>query len=329
MQSKMMDRRTFLKKGGALLIVCTGAGLGPSLARKRKVFRNAVILMGTVAEVQIVHDDARQAARIMEQAFLEMARIERLMSRFRDDSEIGKANALAFQQPVPVSQETLALIAKALHYAKITKGVFDPAIGQLAEIWDIKNRIEPPAAIQLSRLADRQLYQKVHLAMDPREPFLRYSSADVRLDLGGIGKGYAADRAIAVLAEAGVEQALVNLGGDVVTLGGKSQGQAWKVGLKDPHPPHKIVKVLHLRNQAVATSGNYEQYFIAQSKLYHHLINPALAQPGRSQFHSLTVVGPNGCDTDALATGLFFFPVNESNRLLETHTEGFRTIRFG
>ena len=115
----------------------------------------------------------------------------------------------------------------------------------------------------------------------------------------------------------------------MASIGGKNQSQAWKVGIKDPNDLHKIARVLHLRNQSVATSGNYEQCFVSESSLYHHLIDPALARPGRSEFHSLTIIGPNSCDTDALATGLFFFPREKTKQLLEEHTEGFRAIRLG
>lgn len=324
-----IDRRAFLKKGAALLIVCTGAGLGPFLARNRKIFQKSVILMSTIAEIQIVHDDARQAHHMIDQALAEIRRIERLMSRFRDNSDIGRANKQAFKEPVPVSEETAEVIARASHWSRATDGAFDPAIGKLVEIWDIKNRTQPPQEKQFSHLANRFFYKNVHLTRDSGKPFLSFSTSEVQLDLGGIAKGYAVDRAIDVLTAAGIKQALVNLGGDVVALGGKNRNQGWKVGIRDPHNLRKIAKALDLQNQSVATSGNYEQYFIAESSLYHHLIDPALARPGRSKFHSLTVIGPNGCDTDALATGLFFFSEDKTKRLLEENTEGVSTIRLG
>ncbi len=329
MLSKPMDRRTLIKKGSALLIVCAGAGLGPFLARNRKVFRKATVVMGTVAEIQIIHDDAPTAYRIIDQAFAEIRRIEQLMSRFQAGSDVGRANEFAFEQPVPISQETAGIITKAFRWAAVTDGMFDPAIGKLSEIWDIKNRTTPPETNQWTHLSNRHFYQQMQLETKEGQPMLRFFNSDVKLDLGGIAKGYAADRAIQVLTDEGIEQALVNLGGDVVALGEKRNDRGWKVGIKDPNHPHQIAKVLNLKNQAVATSGNYEQYFISQASLYHHLIDPGLARPGRSSFHGLTVIGTNGCDADALATGLFFFSKEQTLQLLETNTEGFTTIRFG
>ncbi|MBF0287676.1 MAG: FAD:protein FMN transferase [SAR324 cluster bacterium] len=326
---KPIDRRTLIKRGSVLLLVCAGAGLGPLLARNRKVFRKAIIVMGTIAEIQIVHDDAQKAHAIMAQAFAEIQRIEQSMSRFRNDSEVSRANSQAFHHPIAISQETAGVLSRAFHWARATRGMFDPGIGKLSKIWNIKHRNEPPEGKRLSRLANRQFYQQLRLDREGGKCFLQFSSKDVQLDLGGIAKGYAADRAIDVLAHAGIEQALVNLGGDVVALGGKNKNHGWKVGVKDPNHPHQIAKILELKNQAVATSGNYEQYFISQSSLYHHLIDPRLARPGRSIFHGLTVIGPNGCDADALATGLFFFSKEKTQQLLESHTEGFTAVRFG
>ncbi|MBF0280168.1 MAG: FAD:protein FMN transferase [SAR324 cluster bacterium] len=329
MRPDTIDRRTLIKKGGALLLVCSGLGLGPYLARNREIFKKSVVLMGTVAEIQVVHDDAKQAYEIIDRAFAEIKRIETVMSRFNKNSDIGRANRLAFEDAVPVSPETAEILQHAFRWSRVTGGAFDPAIGKLSEIWDIKNRSKPPQENQIVHLANRFFYQHVHLTGDSAAPRLKFTHPDVQLDLGGVAKGYAADQAIKVLTEAGLDQGLVNLGGDVAALGGKMQNPGWKIGIRDPGKPGTIAEVLELRNQAVATSGNYEQYFIAESSLYHHLIDPSLARPGRTSFHSLSIIGPNSCDTDALATGLFFFQQNKTNQILASNTEGFRAIRMG
>lgn len=331
MNSEKLQRRTLLKHGLAWAIVCTGAGLGPLLARKRKLFRKARLLMGTLAEIQVVHDHAPTAFRAIDQAFEEIQRIESLMSRFKQTSDVGQANQFAFQQPISVAQDTAAVIQRALHWASITKGFFDPALGHLVELWDISHRTSPPKKPKWQVLASKQWYRQIELQSRESSSWLAFHIPDVKLDLGGIAKGYAVDRATAVLSNIGIDQALVNLGGDIAVLGRKSSAQDWRVGIKDPNSPHKIAQVLSLRNQALATSGNYEQYFISQTDgiLYHHLIDPILARPGPSIFQSLTVVGTNCCDADALSTGLFFFPQDHTKRLLEEQTEAFHSFRLG
>lgn len=331
MQLLKINRRNLLKIASASLLVVAGSGLGPALTRRRKVFRRTELLMGSFGEIQLVHDDVKTADKLIEAAFVEARRIEQLMSRFRIESEIGVINQYARTNAVTVSAETSATIARALHWSAVTEGRFDPAIGHLSNSWNLTGSSLLPDKELLKIMSAQHYYKKVELQQSTEKQTLSFHSPEIQLDLGGIAKGYAVDQAAAVLQNNGVEQAMINFGGDLRTLGARESSKSWKIGIRDPYNPDKIAQVLILRNQAVATSGNYEQFRSSSSGdlLSHHLIDPETARPGRLQFHGLTVVGSNCRDADALATGLFFMNRPESEKLLEDHTDGFRTIRLG
>lgn len=324
-----IDRRKFLKIGAGSLFLIAGAGLGPILFRNRRVYSMTKSLMGTIGEIQVVHDDERLAYRAIDRAYEELDRIERLLTFFSDNSDIGRINKLGFAQDVVISNETADLIEKALHWSHATGGFFEPGLGKVTSIWDIKHRTEPPSENQWIRFADRSFSEKIVLTKNGSNASVRLLTPDVKIDLGGIGKGYGAECAKTVLAEEGIDQALVRLGGDIATLGSRSENDAWRIGVKNPEKPSEIIQAISLKNQAVATSGSYEQYFVSEGKIYHHLINPKLAMPKRSGFASVTVIGDHCRDTDALATGLFFVSDEEKKRILKNHTEGFEFLRFG
>ncbi len=323
-----MKRREFLKLSAGMLVVCAGAGLGPLLRRNRRIYRKTTPLMGTIGDIQVVHDDRAQAFRAIDHAFDELIALEKKLSFFRADSEIGRINANAFAAPVRISRETGLLLEKALKWSYVTNGSFEPGLGKVSTIWDVKNRKEPPSEDLWHRFAGKGFYKKIVVSLSSEDAHVRFLTDDIKVDLGGIAKGYAADRVLQILAADGIEEALVNLGGDVAALGAKGS-EGWRVGIRDPHRPSDIAKVLSLRNQAVATSGTYEQYFISQGHVYHHLIDPQLARPGVDRFESLTILTDSCCDADAMATGLFFMPDDDIRRTLQHHTQRSDWVRLG
>jgi thiamine biosynthesis lipoprotein len=324
-----IGRRKFVKTGVGFLFLLAGAGLGPILFRNRRVYSMSKTLMGTIGEIQVVHDDEKRAYRAIQCAYEELDRLERLLTFFSDDSDIGRVNRMGFARDVEISHETADLIERALHWSRATGGFFEPGLGKVSAIWDVKHRTEPPPEDQWMRLANRSFSDQIVLRRLGSACRIRLLTPDLKIDLGGIAKGYAADRAKTILSEEGIDQALVRLGGDISTLSGRSESEGWRIGVKNPENPTEIVEVLSLHDQAVATSGSYEQYFVSQGKVYHHLINPKSAMPKRSGFASVSVIGSNCRDTDALATGLFFVSDDEKRRILDTHTEKFDFKRFG
>lgn len=296
------DRRHFLGVGIGAFVV---ASLPFAAVRRQVVTRRSVPMMGTLAELTVVHPDERLAQHAIDAAIRELHRIERMMTRFSGDSDIGRANIGAAHDGVRVSAETAAVLTRALEWAGASEGRFDPALGSVVELWDVATRHEPPTPGAVHPLAARALWRRVDLATDRGGGRVRFEDAAVRLDLGGIAKGYAVDRAVAALRAADVEDALVNVGGDLFALGRAPDGEPWRIGVRSPHDGRAIAATLSVSEQAVATSGDYAQFFRWRGERYHHLMDPETAAPRRGGAPSLTVCADCCLDADAAATAAF------------------------
>lgn len=295
-------RREFLTVGMGMFVALS---LPVAIRRRVSLVRRRTLLMGTIAEVQIAHRDERFAEDAIDAAIAELQRIERMMTRFRADSDIGRANAGAGSDGVRVSSETAAVIAAALHASSASDGRFDPAVGAVSELWDVLNRHEPPPDARVHRLAARGFWRKVDLSTIRGAPAVRFDAPDLHLDLGAIAKGYGIDRATDVLRARGIEHAIVTVGGDLYALGGSPDGEPWTVGIRSPHDRHALAATLRVRDRAVATSGDYERFFRWRGVQYHHLMDPATAAPRRTPFHSATVTATRAMHADAASTSVF------------------------
>ena len=230
------------------------------------------------------------------------------MTRFRSDSDIGRANLGAGRDGVRVTAETAMVIAAALRAASASDGRFDPAVGTASELWDVLNRHEPPATERVQRLAARGLGRKVDVAVRGGVPNVRFDERDLHLDLGAIAKGFGVDRATGVLRARGVQHAIVTVGGDLFALGSSPEGEPWTVGIRSPHDRHELAATLQVSDRAVATSGDYDRFFRWRGMRYHHLIDPATAAPRRTSYHSATVLAGRCIDADAASTAVFGLP---------------------
>lgn len=295
-------RRQVLALGiGALVVAAV-----PFTARRRsRLVRRQIPVMGTLAEVVVVHDDPRAAQAAIDAALLELRRVDRTMSRYRDDSDVGRTNLRGGTEPVLVSGATAEVLRAALRWAETTDGAFDPCLGRAVELWDVAHRHTPPDAAPLARLAGRGLYRHLDVTERGGLPVAHLTAPDAALDLGGIAKGHAVDRAVRAMREAGIEHGLVNAGGDLYALGRSEDADPWCVGVRDPADPSRLVHRVTLEDQAVATSGDYERYFDHGGRRYHHLLDPATATPRESIAHSVTVVADTCMDADAGATAAF------------------------
>ena len=299
------DRRDFLTVGMGVFVALS---LPVALRRHTTLVKRRVPLMGTIAEVQVAHRDERLAEAAIDAAIAELRWVERTMTRFRSDSDVGRANLGAGRDGVPVTAETALVIASALRAASVSDGRFDPAVGAASELWDVLNRHEPPDGDRVRRLAARGFWRRVDVAMHAGRPTVRFNDPDLRLDLGAIAKGYGVDRATAVLRRRGVEHAIVTVGGDLFALGDSPDGEPWTVGIRSPHDRHELAATLRVRDRAVATSGDYERFFRWRGVRYHHLIDPSTAAPRRTPFHSTTVLARRCIDADAASTAVFGLP---------------------
>jgi thiamine biosynthesis lipoprotein len=283
--------------------------------RRGRVIRRQLPIMGTIADISVVHDDPVKANAAIDAAFATLRQMDRVMSRFRPDSDIGRANADAAREWVTVNVATAHLIREGQAYAVGSGGAFDPCLGRATMLWD-PTRHAPPARQRFQRLAGRRLFEKVDMRMTTGLPKVRFTDPDVALDLGGIAKGFAVDEAADVLRQHGIERGLVNVGGDLVALGASEDGDPWKVGVRSASDPSRIERTIRVTDEAVATSGDYERYFCHGGRNYHHLLDPRTAAPRDSDVHSVTVVAASCMDADAGATAAFGMPAEWARRLL-------------
>lgn len=268
--------------------------------------------MGGEAVIRFVADRGRDRAEQLSRAAVrEARRIEGKFSRYAAQSVVSEINAMAGRGPVPVDDETAFLIQAALELRTWTGGRFDPTVGVLRKAWDFR-RARVPSRGELDALLP---------LVDAGSVVLRHGTVELlregmELDLGGVGKEYAVDRATERLQEAGVESAVVNFLGDVRTLGCRGDGQPWVVGVQDPRDRARCRFAIRVGTGAgVATSGDYERGFEVGGVRYHHLLDATTGYPARG-LASVTVVAPTAFAAGQLSTAAFLLGPEEGHRFL-------------
>jgi thiamine biosynthesis lipoprotein len=318
------SRRGFIALGIGALAVAVAPVLGRARAR---LWRRTLPVMGTLAEIAVEERDPRRAQAALDAAFAELVAVERAMSRFDDSSDVGRANLGAAAEAVPVSAPTAAVIGTALAWAEASDGAFDPGLARAAQLWDVTHRRVPPPARDVRRFAGRRLYRALDLDTWGGRPAVRLTDPDVAIDLGGIAKGYGADRAADALRALGIRRALVNVGGELYAIGNSPEGDPWRVGIQSPFEPGRMMGEMDLSDGAVATSGDYLQYFEYRGVRYHHLLNPMTAAPRMCHMHSITIVAATGMQADAASTALFGMPAAAAAGVLQAMAPGARVER--
>lgn len=304
-----------------LLVGIGGLMAAVPFARRRPLtlVRRHVLVMGTIAEFAVAHAHAAAADAAIDDAIEALRAVDRSMSRFAPTSDVGRANRLAAAEPVPVSAGTMAVLDAGMRWAADSGGAFDPCLGRATDLWDVTHRHEPPPARDTARFARRQLFRAVELGTAGGRATVRFHDEDVALDLGGIAKGYGVDRAVAALRNRGVEHALVGAGGDLYALGRSPAGEPWTVGIQSPDGPDALAGTLQLEDAAVATSGDYRQYFEHHAVRYHHLLDPHTGRPRRTAQRSVTVIAGSCMAADAAATLAFGGSTTEVAPILARH----------
>ncbi|OGW61973.1 MAG: hypothetical protein A2V83_03810 [Nitrospirae bacterium RBG_16_64_22] len=265
--------------------------------------RRSQYLMGTVVTITVAGLDRDDADRAMNAAFEEIRRLEGILTFFSEDSDLGRINAAAGERPVGVSAETIEVLAEARRISDRSGGAFDATIGPLVSLWgfEVKERFVPPKE-EIERA--RTLVNWRNMAVDPELGTVRLERRGMKVDLGGIAKGYAADRAAETLRKHGVSRALVAVAGDIRAVGEKAVGVAWHVGIQHPREPGAVLGSLKIADRSVSTSGDYERYFIKDDVRYHHILDPATGRPAAAS-RSATVLAPTTTLSDALSTAAF------------------------
>jgi FAD:protein FMN transferase len=297
-----LGRREFVGLGLGAFVV---AAIPLATRRPVGVVRRTMPVMGTIAQFAVVHRDPQQAHAAIDAAMDELLWVEHTMTRFTDTSDIGRANLCAAREVVVVMPETAHVTSEALRWAAALDGRYDPAVGAVCNLWDVKRRHEPPPADRVAELAGRRFHRAVEVGTYHGGSVLRYHDEEARLDLGSIAKGYGVDRAVIALRRHGIDKAIVVAGGDLYALGTAPDGDPWSIGIQSPTDERAIVGTLRLANRAVATSGTYRQFFRYRGRKYHHIMDPATAQPRVTEMQSLSIVADAVMHADAATTALF------------------------
>lgn len=271
--------------------------------------------MGNRFVITVAADNAQVGESLIDDAIGEIKRIELLLTTFSEDSQTNEINQNAGVKPVKVDSEVFGLIERAQKISELTGGTFDLSYGSLDKVfWNFDKTMtklpDPKTAKEKVKLIN---FKNIILNKTSSTVFLKEKG--MRIGFGGIGKGYAADKAADLLKSKGVKSGIVNASGDLITWGNQPNGSPWTISLAHPDIPTHAFSKLNISNLAVATSGNYEKYVVIDGKKYAHTINPKTGYPV-SGIKSVSIICPIAELADALATPVTILGVNDGLGLI-------------
>jgi thiamine biosynthesis lipoprotein len=276
-----------------LLLVCAAPAHADWMERTEAI-------MGTRCYVELWADDPVKGNDAIDAVMAELRRIDNLMSHYKPESQLSQINQYANERPVQVDKELFDLIKLSTHYSQITEGAFDITYASVGYLYDYPRHIRP---------TEEQIREKLpsvnwrNMLLDEEHHTVRFEHLGMRIDLGGIGKGYAVDRGIDILKARGIDRALVTAGGDSRIIGDR-MGRPWLVAVRHPDNPNKVVTRIPLSDSAVSTSGDYERYFDEGGVRYHHIIDPRTGHSA-SKVRSATILAPTATQTDGMSKTAF------------------------
>jgi thiamine biosynthesis lipoprotein len=302
------DPRTARRFAALILVLSTMLCAVP--ARAEWLMRNDAI-MGTRITVELRADDPIKGSAAIDAVMAEMHRIDDLMSHYKPESELSQINEHAAEAPVKVDRELFDLLKLSLHFSELTNGAFDITYAGVGHLYDYRKHIRPTE--EQIRAALPTVNWR-NLILDPDNLTVKFAMPGMRIDVGGIGKGYAVDRCIAILQSRGFTHAFVQAGGDSRIIG-DHDGRPWVVGIRHPDDPNKIVTKLPLVDTAMSTSGDYYRFFDENGVRYHHIIDPRTGHPA-SKVRSATILGPTATETDGLSKTAFVIGAERTLELI-------------
>lgn len=298
--------------------VVFACGLGVDLsahAASPHVVKRGQMHMGTLVFLTAVAPDKQLAHEAIDQGFAEIHRLEQILSTWIPDSELSRVNAGSGQRAVKAGPETMELLEHSLQMARLTEGGFNIAIGPAVEAWNVSREGRIPSREELE--ATRPLMDLSAIQIDRDAGTVYLARSGMRVDIGGIGKGYAADFAARVMREAGAVAGVVAISGDIKTFGRLPDGQRFVFGIQHPRKENGItIGQLELEDEAVSTAGDYQRFFEKDGIRYHHILDPQTLQPARLS-QSVTIVAATGVLADGLDTGIFVMGPDRGMALIE------------
>jgi len=308
---------------GLMILAINGCSPHASGKRSQK-YTDSRYLMGTVVGIEVCFDKEKEidlksaAAELWER----LEEINWRMNVFDEKSDVVKVNN-SYQSPVLIGADTYRVIADSIHFNKLTHGAFDITVWPLIKFWKRsakQNTLPTEAEIQEVKKALGS--DKIALLSDHHVEVLH---PETKIDLGGIAGGYAVDEAVRILREHGFLDFLIDEGGDLFLSGKNCEGKPWRIGIRHPRDPQEMMEVLELSNQAVTTSGDYEQLYEIQNQHWSHIMNPLTGYPPKSVV-SATVIAPTTEEADALATALCVLSPRGGVDLIDSLGEGFACL---
>ncbi len=294
--------------------------------REELMFKESRVLMDTYCTITVVGSSKEKAREAIDAGFDEIKKLEVLLNYFSEDSEITSINRAAGIGPVKVSKETLEILEKTSEIFKITEGSFDPTIAPVIKHWKFskgKSEQSVPSRNDVEQALKLVDYRKVEIDSAASEIMLKEKGME--LDLGGIAKGYGADKAIKAIKAKNIKAALVAIAGDIRGYGLSTSGNPWKVGVQNPRPDtvsdkpwEDIFASLELKDSAISTSGDYQRFFIQDGKRFHHILSTKTGSPAETDLVSVSVIAPEGYLSDSLSTAVFILGADKGLSLLKS-----------
>ena len=296
-----------------LMIVIVACAITPERHTKA-VLKRAQMHMGTVVSVTAVAPNEEVAQNVATAAFREVRRLDELFSTWIGTSELSHINAAAGRHAVPVTSDKMDILERSVEIAKLTNGGFNIAIGPAVEAWGVTERQHIPSREELDQIRPLIDLSQVHLNKESGTVYL--AREGMRIDVGGIGKGYAADRAVEAMRKAGATAGVVALSGDMKTFGRLPSGDQFPFAIRHPRKPEAILAFIDLQDEAISTAGDYERFFERDGIRYHHILDPFTLKPA-GECQSVTVVAREGVVADGLDTGIFVLGPQRGMQLVE------------
>jgi thiamine biosynthesis lipoprotein len=309
-----------MKRIGQTSLLALCAGVLSLTGQKAEVVRYEVSheAMGTVFTVVAYGRDRNYLAEVVDEVFDEVDRLDGQMSNYKPESELSGINREAGSRDVVVEPKLFHLLEDSSRYSRDTDGAFDITVGPLMKDWGFfRGRGRLPSPAEIAEVLRRVGYR--HVMLDPDRRTVRFDTNGVELDLGGIAKGYAVDRAVEILRSNGISAALVSSGtSSIYALGSPPNERGWTVRVRDPYDPNKVGDVVHLQNYSLSTSGSYEKFFRFGDKIYCHIMDPRTGWPVGNML-STAVLAPSTTQSDALSKPFFLWGPAGSRRYLAAH----------
>jgi len=299
------------------MLLCSAlAGcVGVTAGQESAVVTRVQMQMGTLVKITAVARSESIAQATATAGFAEIHRLEELLSTWIPTSELSRVNTSAGVRPVSVSLDTMTVVQSAIQVAEMTHDGFNIAIGPAVDVWNVIEGWRVPTESELEALRPLVNLHSVHA--DTREQTIFLEKTGMRIDVGGIGKGYAADRAVMAMKKAGALAGVVALSGDIKTFGQLPGGRKFPVGIQHPRKEGEVLAFIDLEDEAISTAGDYERFFERDGVRYHHILDPHTLHPAR-RCQSVTVIAREGIWADGLDTGIFVMGAELGMRLVET-----------